>query len=165
MWVGGNSSFGGIQSWWTSEETEADFGVVGWLAGLPFLPWVHAVYPSLLPNSASSPALLLPPHALISAVSHSSQIQNATVRASLQPHQSLFPWLSSGEKARNGDMKTFNLKGYPLLSKTILIPDPVGQRHFQVPPLLTGKKYISWGVKAKFLSSFTIQFYLLTKQV
>lgn len=60
MWVGGNSFFGGIQSWWTSEETEADFGVVGWLAGLPFLPWVHAVYPSLLPNSSVLPRTSAP---------------------------------------------------------------------------------------------------------
>lgn len=62
-------------------------------------------------------------------------------------------------------MKTSDLKDHPLLSNTILTPDPAGQGHFQVLLLLTGKKYISRGVKAKFLSSFTIQFYLLTKQV
>lgn len=62
------------------------------------------------------------------------------------------------------DVKTSDLEGHPPLSNTILTPDPAGQGHFQVP-LLTGKKYISRGVKAKFLSSFTIQFYLLTKQV
>lgn len=50
---------------------------------------------------------------------------------------------------------------YPL-SNIILIPelssDPAIQGHFQVPQLLTDKKHISWGVKAKSLNSFPSSF-------